>query len=516
MKGGFLISPKGRELLLKENKLSPPFATDPETLGNISSTMMDYILKNSKITILSAGSLYGYIYMAVLKSDVKSPLNVHSLTKCACANPNDLSCDPNSDACMEEANVFAFKLTFLSVQDEVSFSDSVNRKRTNLTSDFLSECRMQYSLYNQHLLAGEALIPPTLSPKPAIIPLASAEADKYIKTIEPKNGLLFLAKKNSQASGAKYLGVMFMKFATRYQTLGSYIKSDTHTPAEKTHFNNVGRFALVYLAMKYGIVHQDAHQENILISKEEGFFVDSAGKPVAGKALIIDLGRVRKISPELMTMTFSWENASRVLGFLQDSSSGEDNTIWWSYRWLTYYDVEYRKRDIKAKIKEDLKKVNINNRLGMGADMVDALADRRVKEHLEKYVPKPNNTELEINNAIKILYYQFRLRLKAITPRFAEHGLKGDPVDMSVTEYETELHGLHPTEVVAVKPPAFGPSFALAASNVLNALRKIAVPKEEKSVDAESLLLPPLDAEARGVPPKLQRAVATRNISLSL
>jgi hypothetical protein len=476
MKGGFLVSTAGKELLLKKNKLSPPFSTDPVTLGDISSTMMDFILKNSTITLLSAQSLYGYIYMAVLKDGVKSPLNVHSLTKCTCINPKDLSCDPNSEACMEEAKVFAFKLTFLSVQKEVSFSDGKNKKRTNITSDFMSECRTQYALYNQHLLAGEPLIPPMVSPKPVLLSLANSEASDYIKLLEPRAGILHEAKKNSSFSsaygeGAKYLGVAFMKFATGYRTLGHYLAKDSLSTEEKTNFMNIGRFALVYLYMKYGIMHLDSHPENIMISKDEGFFLDLAGKPVRGKALIIDLGRIKKAVPDPM---FSWENPSQILTFLQYNCTAGDRTIWWSYRWMTHYEVDYYMPRIVSSIRKNIEDLNTKHRAGMDPDMVDALVSRRVKEHIRDLVPKPNNTRWEVNSGVKTLHSQFELRMSSITPRFTEHGIKGDPVNMSVTEYEAELHELNPA-VVAVKPPAFGAPFAIAASSVLEALRQIAV-----------------------------------------
>lgn len=476
MKGGFLVSTTGKELLLKKNKLSPPFPTDPATLGDISSTMMDFILKNSTITLLSAKSLYGYIYMAVLKDGVKSPLNVHSLTKCTCVNPKDVSCDPNSEACMEEAKVFAFKLTFLSVQKEVSFSDGKNKKRTNITSDFISECRTQYSLYNEHLLAGEPLIPPMISPRPVLLSLNDAEASNYIKMIEPRAGILHDARKNSSFSsvygeGAKYLGVVFMKFATGYKTLGSYLNSDKYTDGEKSGIMNIARFALMYLYMKHGIMHLDAHSENVMVSRDKGFFLDTAGKAIRGKALVIDLGRIKKVQPD---PKFTWDNAAQFLMFLQYNSSPGDMTIWWSYRWLTHYDVEFYTPRIEASIRKDIEDLNTKHRAGMNADMVDALVKRRVKEHIRDFVPKPNNTRWEINSGVKTLHSQFENRLTSIIPRFTEHGIKGDPVNMSVSEYEAELHALNP-EVVAVKPPAFGAPFAVAASNVMKALREIAV-----------------------------------------
>jgi hypothetical protein len=84
-----------------------------------------------------------------------------------------------------------------------------------------------------------------------------------------------------------------MGMANGYTSLASYIDSHRGNTASIHHAATLGRIAHIILAVRYKLIHGDAHMGNVMISETESDWL-SPGFP--GRALLIDFGRTVAIN----------------------------------------------------------------------------------------------------------------------------------------------------------------------------------------------------------------------------
>lgn len=148
------------------------------------------------------------------------------------------------------------------------------------------------------------------------------------------------------------LGVIGMQFVENSATLLKYenvvFKGN---PEAQNVVSNMGRYALLRLALDTGYNHNDFHKSNIMVEENDRYFYeleegqhDYDNSLVEGykqRAVIIDFGRATKIPPEIMELikdAVSKRNYMQALKYLCDNRTGNqfisDRRYYNNYGWI--------------------------------------------------------------------------------------------------------------------------------------------------------------------------------------
>lgn len=242
-------------------------------------------LANSTVTVLNRG-LYGEVIKCELSKDA-STLTSHFKKMVPSAEYGS----PVTELVLKLCLIREHKIRYEEI-NMITVSEDAFQNEINIQTDiFMKTCG-----YLQPLCP--AIVYADIYESANVTKWISAEAFAISKALPPQ--LAWWAdtfgpdeEHNQFAIDEKLrLGVIAMEMVGRSATLSNIVRLH---PGSAPIYNNMALYALLYLALDTGYNHNDFHQGNILVMRDNHYFAGSNFR-----AILIDFGRTTKIPPENM------------------------------------------------------------------------------------------------------------------------------------------------------------------------------------------------------------------------
>lgn len=347
---------------------------------NGQELFMEYF-NNSKIKYISKGT-DGIICVLRLKEDVKlsehykllspdenygKPLKEHILMKIVAIEPDKnrygdrFLIDPSTEKEFQnevnvQTDIFLKTVTYLQpLCPGIVYADIIKNKEDIVNI-------LKYMENNETILYG-GFFEPDIS------------AYSIYKSFFPDSGKII------------HMGIIGMQYLSRSVAKTLY---NDYSPINI----NIGRFALLQLALQTGYTQNDFHTNNIMLIKDDNYFDDESKK----RPMIIDFGRSIKIPPDVMKEIIEHvdkKEYTKALTLLCDKrikNSFVTDIQYSQYGWICGdYNMssEDYKKEIETRVKEKRQPINPKN--------FDSIAAE---------IPKPKPHDESINEVIQGLFEQ--------------------------------------------------------------------------------------------------------------